>query len=601
MKNIRLLIYTIPFLFVFSCRQVLRPEPTVPRNDPEKSTPGNIDPNSPVHSFPWMETNDSTSLLLSEFFRIRPLMEKKEDAIAWIDVANRMATSSFINGQKQQALSILLDATETALDFQIEDPVTQANIASIFADAYDFDKTRLILEKTIPLFEKHGDYRSAGIFYSNLLTCAMGTDSVGLVGSIADRLASPIYDSFSFSRFNVCRARMFLAMEARNYPQALSQARKALQIARTPLTPCPDTTALLARMMQDMGTIHLQCGHPDSALAYYEKAYALNQEKNELGIMQDILSRQIEVYRLLGKDESRLAMQYMALSDSLVRDLRHTQQQNLDHFIRQRGQEREMSRLYYDALYKDKIITKQNIIYLSLIGILCLFLSLVLVLYRNKQHKAKTNRILYEKTRELLRLEQQSRLSASMLGNTAGPDPQPERGCSKPVAESLTQSPPGQIKTATTGQAESGKTAAGNAIRPVSNGNGFKIEEKQRLFLLCEIRRMLDEEKAYTDKDFCLDTLSRMLNSNTNYVSHIINDHFKKNFSTLTSEYRVRYSCLLLEDPANDTYTLEYIARIAGFGNRVSFTQQFKKQVGMAPSEYWKMAKKQRKIASNNG
>lgn len=592
MKKISFLTYTLLFLFAFSCRQDPRPEPIVPWNDPERSTPGKIDPNSPVLSFYWMETNDSTSLLLSEFFRIRPLLKQKEDAIAWIEVANRMATSSFIEGQKQQALSILLDATETALDFQIEDPVTQANIASIYADAYDFDKTRLILEQAFPLFEKHGDYRSAGIFYSNLLTCAMGTDSVRLVESIADRLASPSYDSFSFSRFNVCRARMFLAMKARNYPQALSLARKALQIARMPLNPCPDTTALLARMMQDMGTLHLQCGHPDSALAYYEKAYALNLEKNELSIMQGILSRQIEVYRLLGKDESFLTSEYIALSDSLIRDLRHTQQQNLDHFIRQRGQEREMSRLYYEALYKDKIIAKQNIIYLSLIGLLCLFLALVLVLYRNKQHKAKTNRILYEKTRELLRLEQQNHLNPSYRPeNTAGSDPQPEPDSPEPAAESSPNVNTDPEKTEAR-QTESDNSIAENAPRPTLNGNGFKIEEKQRQFLLCEIERLLKEEKVYTDTDFSLDTLSRMLNSNTNYVSHIINDHFKKNFSTLTSEYRVRYSCLLLEDPANDTYTLEYIARMAGFGNRVSFTQQFKKQIGMTPSEYWKLSKK---------
>ena len=117
------------------------------------------------------------------------------------------------------------------------------------------------------------------------------------------------------------------------------------------------------------------------------------------------------------------------------------------------------------------------------------------------------------------------------------------------------------------------------------------MEEKQIRYIEYEIERLFDEEECYTQEDFTLDKLSKQLNSNTTYVSRIVNEHFHKSFSTLVNEYRIRKACLLLEDTSNKGYTLEYIAKLAGFGNRVTFTQQFKKQVGMTPSEYWKIAK----------
>ena len=47
-------------------------------------------------------------------------------------------------------------------------------------------------------------------------------------------------------------------------------------------------------------------------------------------------------------------------------------------------------------------------------------------------------------------------------------------------------------------------------------------------------------EKRYRDKDFSAKELAKELNTNTRYISAVINSRFNTNFSCLVNEYRVK-------------------------------------------------------------
>jgi YesN/AraC family two-component response regulator len=46
-------------------------------------------------------------------------------------------------------------------------------------------------------------------------------------------------------------------------------------------------------------------------------------------------------------------------------------------------------------------------------------------------------------------------------------------------------------------------------------------------------------EKRYRDKDFSAKELAKELNTNTRYISAVINSRFNTNFSCLINEYRI--------------------------------------------------------------
>ena len=92
-----------------------------------------------------------------------------------------------------------------------------------------------------------------------------------------------------------------------------------------------------------------------------------------------------------------------ALRDSLAQAERH---ENLDYVILQRAQARKMMQIQYEVLYKDQIIKKQRLLAIGSALLFLLVSALLFLLYQSKRKKERTNRLLYEKTKQLLDLSQ---------------------------------------------------------------------------------------------------------------------------------------------------------------------------------------------------
>lgn len=120
------------------------------------------------------------------------------------------------------------------------------------------------------------------------------------------------------------------------------------------------------------------------------------------------------------------------------------------------------------------------------------------------------------------------------------------------------------------------------------NGISKKIIESTLLRL-----EEFEISNAFLDNNLTLNSLSKFLNTNSNYLSKIINTYKEKNFSSYISDLRIDY-CLekLKTDTTFRKYTINAIAFEIGFNNVESFSKTFYKKTGVYPSYFIKEIEK---------
>ena len=95
-------------------------------------------------------------------------------------------------------------------------------------------------------------------------------------------------------------------------------------------------------------------------------------------------------------------------------------------------------------------------------------------------------------------------------------------------------------------------------------------------------------EKRYRDKDFSAKELAKELNTNTRYISAVINSRFNTNFSCLINEYRIKEAMHRMTDKRYADMTIEEIGKMVGFANRQSFYASFYRMMKETPNDYRK-------------
>ena len=95
-------------------------------------------------------------------------------------------------------------------------------------------------------------------------------------------------------------------------------------------------------------------------------------------------------------------------------------------------------------------------------------------------------------------------------------------------------------------------------------------------------------EKRYRDKDFSAKELAKELNTNTRYISAVINSRFNTNFSCLINEYRIKEAMHRMTDKRFADMTIEEIGKMVGFANRQSFYASFYRMMKETPNDYRK-------------
>ena len=101
-----------------------------------------------------------------------------------------------------------------------------------------------------------------------------------------------------------------------------------------------------------------------------------------------------------------------------------------------------------------------------------------------------------------------------------------------------------------------------------------------------KILNIIVAQKKYKDPNYSAKDLAKELNTNTRYLSAVVNSRFGMNYSCLINEYRIKNAAYLLTDKRYQKKNIAEIAAMVGFANRQSFYAAFYKQMEQTPKEY---------------
>jgi len=136
---------------------------------------------------------------------------------------------------------------------------------------------------------------------------------------------------------------------------------------------------------------------------------------------------------------------------------------------------------------------------------------------------------------------------------------------------------------------ETKKEPAKNLVIPV--------ETEQNI--LAKLKKF-EASTRFTNKEMSLAVLAAQFDTNTKYLSEIINKHSNDNFNTYINKLRIAYIIEKIKNEPNyRNYKISYLAAESGFSSHSSFATIFKSITGIAPTTFIEFVKEE--VATNKG
>lgn len=317
----------------------------------------------------------------------------------------------------------------------------------------------------------------------------------------------------------------------------------------------------------------------DSAIHCYELSNAYCREHGVLSTQKTNMKALIDLYTETGNLAQANAMRqdYALLQDSLLNIDEYTTFKNQQFEYELDKQLGKILMLTETAEIRNMELQQQRrMMAVVAVGMLVLACLCVLI-YRKKKETQEAYHSLYQHNLELLRqykelqqlktqYESVARQCHADKTNTADPD----TNMAKQDASSTNQN--ATIQTPST----------------------YKMRDDQRNALLEAINDVMKDSNNFCQPGFSLDKLASMVNSNSHYVSEVINETFAKNFRTYVNEFRIREaSHRLLNTKDYGNYTIKAIGESVGFKSHSNFTDTFRQITGMTPSLFMKMTREE--------
>ena len=121
--------------------------------------------------------------------------------------------------------------------------------------------------------------------------------------------------------------------------------------------------------------------------------------------------------------------------------------------------------------------------------------------------------------------------------------------------------------------------------------NSTDVPEEIKQQILDGLKK-LEKQEYFLKQDCSSYNVAKKINTNTSYLSKVINSHYGKNFNTYINDLRINYTIVRLKnDVIFRSYSIQSIAEEVGYKSADSFTKYFKKDTGLNPSFYIKEIK----------
>ena len=484
-------------------------------------------------------------------------------------------------GQKVKALENLMKVI--SLHSADDDLMASAcfNLGILYGDAGRSDKSVYYYLKSLNIREKQQQWIEAAYIYCNLAGFYFQSFNFKEGINTYNKALALFRKENHLRGMAYAYNNIGMSYQTGNMPDsALSYFRKALSINRRDAL---GVGSALVFNLDNIGGVWMKAGRLDSAGCYFDQALRWAQKGGDnialscvylsLGELRykqkkyasaidhlntgldhaqraNFRSQYEQAYALLSKcyeatGKLDLALRFMkkgnAIRDSIYNENTREEVANMMIRYETRKKEQEILNLQIDAKVRQRNIRVAGLFIVALLMIISLVTWRALRFYRRK---------LLPKVRVVHFIEQ--KISDEKEGDNR-------------KLKALEKVLPPELKTA-----------------PETPLPEFKIEEE----MIERMEYLVKEKKVYLNENFTLAEAAKMMNTNTSYLSRLINEHYRVNFSAFINRFRVEEAKRMIFDDQHNHLSMEGIAKNAGFRSKSTFNQVFKNTTGQTPTEF---------------
>ncbi len=293
-------------------------------------------------------------------------------------------------------------------------------------------------------------------------------------------------------------------------------------------------------LLTGKGVILFKQGKLEASLGYLKKAEEIEAKYPDLKYKIDLYKAFADTYTALGnfKDANKYLELYSverSRSDSLLNSSK------IMYLLAEHN--------YVLAVKHISGLERERLLYLIILTIL-VFSMVILYFYFTRLKRA--NKILVEKNLK--------------------------------IAYSFTDSSPGSIQDLSPDGAEED----GNRKNGGDEKKQWDVDDEKLIKIATDLDHLVAEKKIYLNSDLTIISLAEMLGTNRTYLVKAIKKKHGMNFLDFINGHRVAAAIRLLDSERAKNLSIDGIAGLAGFNNRVTFAKVFKQSTGMSPSIFMK-------------
>jgi len=115
------------------------------------------------------------------------------------------------------------------------------------------------------------------------------------------------------------------------------------------------------------------------------------------------------------------------------------------------------------------------------------------------------------------------------------------------------------------------------------------LRGEEGALLFYRLKKLIVEEELFLNPNLSLKILADRLNTNTKYLSQVVNFHSGQNLQVFINQFRISEAKSKMLDSNFANLTLYGVAMKCGFKNKSTFYKVFKQQTGLTPLEFIKL------------
>lgn len=443
-----------------------------------------------------------------------------------------------------EAMSHYVDAMEGAQQFGRADIYSRStnNVGTLYAIYNDYERAIFYFRKAYDMAIENNYSYLIWVTSTNLISsyCAIG-QAERAEAYLPSMLSHPHPDSLMHESYLLID-RGLIAAASGKHRDAIGFFEQGLHLVDKHQM----SADMVVTLAQETGKSFRALQLSDSALCYFQQAIEASAVNKDYEGMSDIYKEITDIYRQQQQSDSIIKYQSLliGLSDSIF---------NLQQF--HLAQDELLS--YEQQEVNDRIDTLHSHILQLIVGLAIVGIILVLILYYNRQLRV-AEKVLVRRNQELIeQMEESKQLRehqhAAALKASASHDQE-------------------DISVPTENEEDGDKN--------------LSISRERQYELLQQVATVMEDISTIANPDFDLNTLAKMVQSNSKYVSQAINSSSGRTFTSYLNECRIREASKRIVDPAYSHLTLAAIANSVGYNSINSFNTNFKRIVGMTPSKY---------------